>query len=360
MHVGEQRERIGSLDGLRGVAAVVVLIHHSLLVLPAVAAGDSSTTWLVRSPLHIFWAGNEAVYVFFILSGVVLTLPSLRRRLVWRSYYPSRLIRLYLPVIASVLLAVGAVLLVPRETMNSRSLWMQSHAEPLTISGVLKNATLLAPDWLNSPLWSLRWEMAFSLLLPIYVALTLLTRRFWWVTAIGAIALSAAGSFAGLAALTYLPMFLIGGSLAVAITDERVVVPKRWWPYLTVCCLLGITSTWWVPGALLSHLAVPLVVVSAVGLVLAAASWNVARRVLERPVVQWTGRVSFSLYLVHEPIIVTIGVLLPAGIAWAVPVIAIPIALVVAYAFFHFVEAPAHRVSKRVSKALHPAASATV
>jgi peptidoglycan/LPS O-acetylase OafA/YrhL len=359
--MGEKgRGRLASLDGLRGIAAVVVLIHHSLLVLPSVADDRSDAAWLVHSPLHIIWAGNEAVYVFFVLSGLVLTLPALRRRMLWRSYYPARLVRLYLPVIASVALAVVLVLLVPRDGMTGRSVWMQSHAEPLTVSSIAKNASLVAPDWLNSPLWSLRWEIVFSVLLPVYIALTVWARRWWWAGAIGAAALSTVGSLLGVAAVTYLPMFLIGGALAVAITDGRVAVRQSWWPYLTVGCLLGITATWWVPGVLLSHLAVLLVIVSAAGLVLAAASWGTARRALERPLVQWAGRVSFSLYLVHEPIVVTVGVLLPGDAAWAVPVIAIPLALGIAFVFFRLVESPAHRLSKRAGKLLLPAACVTV
>lgn len=76
-----------SFDGLRGVAAVVVLIHHSLLTVPSLASAYYPTTvtaiawsksWLITyTPLHLIWAGTEAVCLFFILSGFVLTLPTL-------------------------------------------------------------------------------------------------------------------------------------------------------------------------------------------------------------------------------------------------------------------------------------------
>ncbi|WP_368259248.1 acyltransferase family protein, partial [Blautia wexlerae] len=75
------RFRLRSLDGLRGLAAVIVLVHHALLVIPALAAPYYGQTvqpglpWLlVHTPLHLLWAGTEAVYLFFILSGLVLTL----------------------------------------------------------------------------------------------------------------------------------------------------------------------------------------------------------------------------------------------------------------------------------------------
>lgn len=101
-------QRAHSLDGLRGVASLVVVLHHAMLAIPLFAsavfddqAPAASLGWLVYSPLHALWAGSEAVYVFFVLSGLVLMLPILGRpNFDWRAYYPSRLIRLYLPVFA--------------------------------------------------------------------------------------------------------------------------------------------------------------------------------------------------------------------------------------------------------------------
>ncbi len=74
------------LDGLRGLAAIVVVLHHSLLTSPSLAlayfggpkAPVGSPSWLLTyTPLHLVWAGPEAVLVFFVLSGFVLTLPVL-------------------------------------------------------------------------------------------------------------------------------------------------------------------------------------------------------------------------------------------------------------------------------------------
>lgn len=100
MHVirpaAAQPQRLSSLDGLRGIAAVVVLIHHALLTLPQLAdayydmdgLSEISLAWILTyTPLHVFWAGAEAVSLFFILSGIVLTLPVLRARgrFTWKS-----------------------------------------------------------------------------------------------------------------------------------------------------------------------------------------------------------------------------------------------------------------------------------
>src|SRR5690606_29781570 len=81
--------RVTSLDGLRGIAATVVFIEHFMLTIPvfsdvfmqsASTANPAALTpaslawWLSYTPLHIIWQGTGAVYIFFILSGYVLTL----------------------------------------------------------------------------------------------------------------------------------------------------------------------------------------------------------------------------------------------------------------------------------------------
>jgi hypothetical protein len=77
--------RLPSLDGLRGVAALIVVVHHTLLTVPSLsvayfldgpaAVRGSKAWWLSWTPLHLIWAGGEAVIVFFVLSGFVLALP---------------------------------------------------------------------------------------------------------------------------------------------------------------------------------------------------------------------------------------------------------------------------------------------
>src|SRR6476660_9352443 len=126
--------RVTQLDGLRGLAALVVVACHALSTLPdigRVVAGDrtaglsSSEAWAVFSPLHILWNGTPAVHVFFVLSGFVLILPftkSLPGRS-WAPYYAKRLLRLYLPAWAALALAVVLMVLIPRTPSPLQSPW---------------------------------------------------------------------------------------------------------------------------------------------------------------------------------------------------------------------------------------------
>ena len=66
--------RIKSLDGLRGVAALIVVFHHILLTVPSLALAYEFTEphyahdWLdilTYTPLHLIWDGPAAVVIFF-------------------------------------------------------------------------------------------------------------------------------------------------------------------------------------------------------------------------------------------------------------------------------------------------------
>ncbi|MCU1586455.1 MAG: Peptidoglycan/LPS O-acetylase OafA/YrhL, contains acyltransferase and SGNH-hydrolase domain [Microbacteriaceae bacterium] len=367
--VGSVGRRYRSLDGLRGIAAVVVLLHHSLLLVPALAApyygsypspkGNSWAWWLVDTPLHAFWEGKAAVYIFFVLSGLVLALPVIRSpRFSWRSFYPQRMIRLYLPVWAAVVFAVLTIQLVPRSGVTGSD-WLQERLTSVTPSAFVKDMTLvLGNSGLVSPLWSLRWEILFSLALPIFVWLALKWRALNWVKVVACLAIVAVGGVTENSVLLYLPMFLIGAIIASAlpVLHDRVATDgparQKFWAAMFVTAAILLVSRW-----LLLGVGAPMVLVNATtGLMLAGAAmmvltaifWVRANTFLSRRGVQWLGRISFSLYLVHEPIVVACGYVFGAGHEWIGVTAAIPIAMGVAWLFHRFVEKPSHRLAKVV------------
>lgn len=71
--------RIYQLDALRGLAAFSVVIGHCLGVFPFIAADGYEKdiipiiSILTYSPLHLFWAAHEAVVLFFVLSGFIVS-----------------------------------------------------------------------------------------------------------------------------------------------------------------------------------------------------------------------------------------------------------------------------------------------
>ena len=107
-------QRLVYLDGLRGWMALIVVLHHLFgdwLLTPAELA-HHGTGWAAAlykwTPLGIVTDGQQAVFVFFAISGIALTYPVLRssapdRTLagmaIWR--YP----RLAVPILVSCALA---------------------------------------------------------------------------------------------------------------------------------------------------------------------------------------------------------------------------------------------------------------
>ena len=108
-------EKITYLDGLRGIAAVNVMIMHFFIVLaPAIIYGNQIPSHLGNfelifssTPLGLIGAGNFSVCIFFVLSGFVLIQKYfiMRDNNVIISGAVRRYIRLLIPVSAAIVLS---------------------------------------------------------------------------------------------------------------------------------------------------------------------------------------------------------------------------------------------------------------
>ncbi|AKB19461.1 MULTISPECIES: acyltransferase [unclassified Methanosarcina] len=107
--------KITYLDGLRGIAAVNVMIMHFFVALaPAMAYGTELPSHFGNldklfsgTPLGLIGAGNFSVCIFFVLSGYVLTQKYFKTKEngVIISSAVRRYLRLFIPVFASVMLS---------------------------------------------------------------------------------------------------------------------------------------------------------------------------------------------------------------------------------------------------------------
>lgn len=361
--------RLPALDGLRGIAALVVMVHHSLLTVPLFAAAYYDSTshdtwrienpafWIAHTPLHVLWDGKFAVMIFFILSGFVLALPVLRTpSFRWDAYLPQRLARLYLPVWGALALALAAIFLTDRGH-NQQTEWLMRRADPVSFQDFLHSvAQISAGNEILSPLWTIRWEILFSLLLGAFVWIGL--RADGNATVVACLVLIAAGGAWQVEALMYLPMFLIG--VVIAVQRETLhrrlgALPGWLWALALAAAVLMATSPWMMPpsvpqrvhdGALALQVAGALIVVA-----FCAFGRPDARVLCSRPV-QWLGRISFSLYLVHETIVVLAADLLGPGRSSIVLPVAFLGSLLVAQLFFLGVERPSHLLSRRIFRSI--------
>ncbi|QZN86478.1 acyltransferase [Cellulomonas sp. C5510] len=369
---GSSSGRLAALDGLRGVAALVVLVHHSLLLVPALmAASDGSgaprsalVQAVTATPLHLLWDGEVAVQMFFVLSGFVLTVAAQRAQHRWSAYYPQRLLRLYLPVWAAVVLAVALRFAVPRADSAGLSPWLVFHGE-LGRTGVLADLTLLAGPVGSTmtALWSLRWEVVFSLTLPVFVWLATRLRRYAVATGGVLAAVAWVGAAIGpvdrpyaLGALYQLPLFGLGCLLA-ADRERLGAAVARWGGATRAGVLVGaalLASGPWLldlgglrAGLPVGVLALARVLQAGGAALLVVAALGPLDRPLRHPAVHWLGTRSFSLYLVHEPVVVAVG-FLTGWVTPAVLLLTVPASLLLAEVFFRAVEGPSHRLSRRV------------
>lgn len=321
------------------------------------------------TPLHAVWAGQEAVFLFFVLSGLVLTLAVIQQpQFDWASYYPRRLVRLYLPVWAAVTASALAMAIVPRAPEQQESRWLGRRAASYDSESLRIDLTLIwGPDnFTLSPLWSLRWEVFFSILLPIFVIFAVRAKQYWPVKILALGIVLAIGAHTGWTEFRYLPMFAIGSLIAVHWEEISVAMTRRlrsnsigWWALLIAVILF--TSRWWLlalgTSPALDRWMSNVALVGATALVLLAAFWPVARRALEWWPIRWVGLISFSLYLIHEPIILGVRYLLIEQSMFVVAIIAFPLALIGGWVFFLLVERPANWLARRSGNAASSARS---
>ena len=359
--------RLTSLDGLRGVAAVIVVFHHALLTVPALATayypsqGDippGTLLWaLAYTPLHLLWAGSEAVSLFFVLSGIVLALPVLRHdRFSWLGYYAKRIVRLYGPVLVAVLLGLLTIIAVARFNDETLGAWVNARPNGYPGDALVRDITLVTgASGVISPLWSLRWEVLFSLALPLYVAFGRAPVPAW-LKLVTLVALMAWSSQGNGQYFYYLPMFAIGVLFVMhweglADLAERASGRPWVWPsILAVAVVLtcvrweliafGVSETRAARQEWVSVLGVSL-------LVLAAAFYAPLRSALQHRAVQWLGALSFSLYLVHEPIVLAVRFLTADHSPWFSMMISVPLAVIVAVGFARWVERPLQHLARR-------------
>jgi peptidoglycan/LPS O-acetylase OafA/YrhL len=351
---------------------VVVVLHHLLLIIsPTLKTqfGDgwaSPLWWLNDTPLALVTAGAQSVLVFFVLSGLVVALPGIRSgRVSWAGFLSGRMIRLYVPVWASLAIATALLWLVPRDDPSvSGGSWLGSaNATSTSAIELLQQAGLTEPSYdLNNVLWSLRWELLFSVLLPLFVAVALLVRRVWWAAAAVAVLISAAGDLTSNGTLQYLPVFFLGTLVAVRLDGLREWMRRRAarrHARLAAGALVGASVAALVVGPILSPVVGPgspaailitdLAVPGAFGLVLAALGVPALRRGLETGAAQWLGRMSFSLYLTHVPLLVTLAFALGTDRWWLIVLLGIPLSLLAAWVFHRVIERPSHRLAQWTS-----------
>jgi len=192
-------QRLGHLDGLRGVAAVAVVIFHlmSALVPWLVAEQQPAAHWLAYTPFAVLWNGTFAVSVFFVLSGFVVSDATLRKSdAIWVDVV-IRYMRLAIPATVSTLAAWLLLNLFPNSAADLARLtgsrwlgWTYQETIPGPAAAIYNGMAgifLTGGSLFNNVLWTMRPELLGSIL--CFVACAFTRSRYRLAVAIGSAAI---------------------------------------------------------------------------------------------------------------------------------------------------------------------------
>ena len=333
---GPLRQRLPGLDGVRGLAALFVVVDHVFLrAFPGYPVD--------RAP---FWAGwfiygRFAVVVFIVLSGFSLALSPARHG--WRldavSRFASRRARRILPPYWAALVFSLAVawLVVPPPGQAAPD------AKSVVVNGLLMQNLVGAPSPDRS-FWSIAVEAQLYVLFPL---LLLMVRR--WGAGVMVATVTLVVATVGILGphVSGLDVFVVqsppdlAALFAVGILAAGIVGAsgaRRSWPWagLALAAAAPVLATIWWQGSVwtLDHLFwVDLTLGPAVGCLLAGlATGHPARllRLLDARPMRNLGSSSYSLYLTHGPIVVVVYERVVAGrVRQGVPAFVVSLALVV-------------------------------
>jgi peptidoglycan/LPS O-acetylase OafA/YrhL len=306
-------------------------------------------------PASIAADGGTAVAVFFILSGYVLTPPFTGHQPPsYLAFIVRRFCRIWLPFLAIVGAACAVysrIDLSPLPIVSDISAW-----NPELTSWALAHTFLMTGQYLafDPPMWSLVPEIRISAVFPI-VALCAISWR--PSTAIlFAIAFSALVSRLVYAASPLLVtlgetaawvwLFVLGSVLYVA--RARLAT---WYECRSRCAKLVMLA---LALLLLDHAILPWHRWGHVGaalLFVIAIHSGRAARLLEHPALIWLGQLSYSLYLVHYPVIIVLTrALWPTLPYWVIIAIVPPSSLLLAAIAHQIIERPATGIGARLSR----------
>lgn len=352
-----RRLQFAFADGLRALAALSVALLHATTFTGYLGDADRDVPWAWR----FAEIGNYGVPVFIVLSGFVLMLPVARTEdLTLRGgffrFIGRRAKRILPPYYASLALFLLLITVIPVLGRESGTAW--DSKIPVTPGGLVSHLLVVhnfSPQWIyqiNGPAWSIATEWQIYFLMPL--VLLPLWRRVgpWWTVASTIPLTYAISRFVpqlGSAHVWFIGLFALG--MLAAYLSVRGTRFRAGWPALIVGTI-AVVWLWTDPvGAekyneyseVLSGLAVALLLLW-LGSASVAGQRTWLHRILEAKFLVWVGIWSYSLYLIHSPLLGLANLLLlPLGLpTWQLLLImwfvALPASAAVAYVFHLLVE----------------------
>lgn len=384
---GAPTHRLSTLDSLRGIAALIVVFGHCTLI-GADYFYMHAPLWVSFTPLRFLTNGYACVILFFILSGYVLSIPFLRGKLSpYLAFAAKRFCRIYLPFFIAILVAAGLYAASNPVIGTLGSDWFRKEwgTSQLTFELIFRHLAMIGEVhdfWLDGVIWSLIHELRISLIFPFLMILCrnsltgIIIAIFMYVGTTLIAAFSGnnwsqitSDTFAGtfLITLRFIPFFMLGILLAKhndAILDRlNRISPRMQLGILVfavllmglppeihnkrIMALLSLRET----SGFLKYGAEVLFGLASAYLIIAARNIGYFKRFLGHEAVNWLGRISYSLYLIHLPIALFLFRALLGHMHFLlITVSVITTSLIAAWLFYHSVERPSMRVGRSLAE----------
>jgi peptidoglycan/LPS O-acetylase OafA/YrhL len=372
--------RFMELEGLRVIAAAIVVLYHAALIFyPAFYYGVGHALApvqnmrfednLYQNPISALLSGTLAVGIFFVLSGFVLSVgffkkedPASIKRLAAKRYP-----RLMLPALASILIVCFILLVGGR--------YFIAHTYSITHSNWLGSLWLVPPDlfaalnqgiaavftvgevYYNPVLWTIHHEFIGSFVVFGCVLLFASSRYRWLIYVALLYVLSA----------TWLLGFITGMILADIYVHRREWLSRLNNKYGYALLVLGIFLGGYPAGKVTSviykSIQMPtfngieqlsfFISVGATLIVIAILSLSQLTNWLAHPRISGLGKYTYSLYLIHMPVLLTVCtsvflLVFPIGFHKAsvvAAIVGIAAVIPVTYWFERYIDAPSVRFS---------------
>lgn len=361
-----QRKHITALDGVRGLAVLLVIVFHY-------GGGAQSSKPLIRMMGDTVRFGWSGVSLFFVLSGFLITgilWDARGKPHWWKNFYIRRSLRIFPLYIVALLLAACFAHWHGEVLNNLRN---------FAVYGVyLQNYPKIFPNSLDTRLrlyhfWSLAVEEQFYLVWPFIIQLfpsRSSAKRFCIAVVVGSLIFRLAGVHYQFVDNSQLTLSRVGELAAGAWLSlsfrgsehewRRIVAWAPWCAIGSVLAIIGIAVVdhgFDLLPSLMVTAGLAVLAVLGSSMIVLAISGNRFRRVMETGWLCWLGTISYGLYIYHvlflaiyrDAAVTLLGARSQAAIAAGAAAIGLPCTLVIATLSFRYVETPFLKLKNRFS-----------
>lgn len=373
------------LEGVRGLAAIVVVIYHALIMFyPGIAYGKHPGLApmqnmrfednLYGNPLNVFLSGGFAVALFFVLSGFVLSIAYFQtnKESIIKRLASKRYLRLMIPALVSVMLVwillslgLGANKQAVVDIAHSGSLdkiWVMTP----NFFDALKEGTLLVYTQSGSGYNAVLWTMYYEFIGSFIVFITLLVfgaSKYRWMAYI-ALGIATFGSWFFAVILGMILADAYHQNFLKRIAEKKVAL----YGLLGTGLLAGGYPILSPEGTFYQALRIPLLTddqntaiylsIGALFVIITVLYLPLLNKVFSLPRISVLGRYTYSLYLTHTLVLYTVGASLFVYLAGNMGInraallsmaLTVPFIVLATWLFEKYIDAPSVRFANYFS-----------